>query len=209
MLITKNLKFEYSPQVNFCFPDMQCAAGGHMLIVGESGSGKTTLLHLLAGLLKPQNGSILIEDIDITNLSGGSMDKYRGEYISIIFQRMHFIGAVSVLDNVMMAQSLGVGKTDKTAAMQILEKLNIADQATKYINQLSLGQQQRVAIARALVNKPKLILADEPTSSLDAKNAKIVEQLLYDAAHEMNASLVIVTHDMRLKQSANNIIELT
>jgi len=121
---------------------------------------------------------------------------------------MHFISSISVLDNLLLAQWLGRGVKEKEGAMHLLEKLNIADQRMKKPHLLSQGQQQRVAIARALINKPRLILADEPTSSLDNKNAEIVEQLLRESAHELNASLVIVTHDMRLKQNNKNIIEL-
>jgi putative ABC transport system ATP-binding protein len=121
---------------------------------------------------------------------------------------MHFISSISVLENILLAQWLGTKKKDKENAMQIIERLQIADQKDKNIKQLSQGQQQRVAIARALINQPSLILADEPTSSLDNKNAEIVEKLLRESAQIMNAALVMVTHDMRMKQNAKNTIEL-
>jgi putative ABC transport system ATP-binding protein len=121
---------------------------------------------------------------------------------------MHFISSISVLENILLAQWLGTEKKNKNHAMQILERLQIADQKDKNIKQLSQGQQQRVAIARALINQPSLILADEPTSSLDNKNAEIVEKLLRESAQTMNAALVMVTHDMRMKQNAKNTIEL-
>ena len=141
-------------------------------------------------------------------MEGSSLDKYRGKHISIIFQKMHFISSISVLENILLAQWLGTEKKNKNHAMQILERLQIADQKDKNIKQLSQGQQQRVAIARALINQPSLILADEPTSSLDNKNAEIVEKLLRESAQTMNAALVMVTHDMRMKQNAKNTIEL-
>lgn len=208
MLITKDLKFEYTPQVKFSFPDIECAAGDSLVITGESGSGKTTLLHLLGGLIKPKSGKVILNETEVNVLDGSSLDKFRGKHISIIFQKMHFISSISVLENILLAQWLGTENKNKDHAMQILEKLQIADQKDKNIKQLSQGQQQRVAIARALINQPSLILADEPTSSLDNKNAEIVEKLLRESAQSMNAALVIVTHDMRMKQNAKNTIEL-
>jgi len=208
MLKTEQLYFEYSPQAKFNFPDIICAEGDTLIISGESGSGKTTLLHILGCLTMPLAGRVMLNDVELNKLEGSHLDKFRGEHISIIFQKMHFISSISVLDNLLLAQWLGRGVKEKEGAMHLLEKLNIADQRMKKPHLLSQGQQQRVAIARALINKPRLILADEPTSSLDNKNAEIVEQLLRESAHELNASLVIVTHDMRLKQNNKNIIEL-
>lgn len=208
MLLTKDLKFEYTPQVKFDFPDIACALGDSLVITGESGSGKTTLLHLLGGLIKPKSGKVILNETEYNILEGSSLDKYRGKHISIIFQKMHFISSISVLENILLAQWLGTEKKNKNHAMQILERLQIADQKDKNIKQLSQGQQQRVAIARALINQPSLILADEPTSSLDNKNAEIVEKLLRESAQTMNAALIMVTHDMRMKLNAKNTIEL-
>jgi putative ABC transport system ATP-binding protein len=208
MLLTKDLKFEYTPQVKFVFPDIECALGDSLVITGESGSGKTTLLHLLGGLIKPKSGKVILNETEYSILEGSSLDKYRGKHISIIFQKMHFISSISVLENILLAQWLGTEKKNKDNAIQILERLQIVDQKDKNIKQLSQGQQQRVAIARALINQPSLILADEPTSSLDNKNAEIVEKLLRESAQTMNAALVMVTHDMRMKQNAKNTIEL-
>ena len=187
---------------------MTCPLGESLVISGDSGTGKTTLLHLLGGLIKPQSGKVMLNDTEVNLLEGSSLDKFRGKSISIIFQKMHFISSISVLDNILLAQWLGTEKKEKEKAIQILERLQIADQRDKNIKELSQGQQQRVAIARALINQPSLILADEPTSSLDNKNTEIVERLLRESAQDMNAALVMVTHDMRLKQNAKNLIEL-
>lgn len=208
MLAAHQLKFQYNPEVQFQFPDFQCAPGDTLIVSGESGSGKTTLLHILGGLLKPMSGQVVINDTEINLLNGSKMDKFRGKNISIIFQKMHFISSISVKDNIILAQWLGTGSKDESNVYNILERLNIADQRNKSIRELSQGQLQRVAIARAIVNKPSLILADEPTSSLDNKNAEIVEQLLRESAKSMNAALVIVTHDMRMKKHAQNLVEL-
>lgn len=208
MLSTHQLKFQYTPDVKFDFPDIQCALGDTLVISGESGSGKTTLLHILGGLIKPNQGSLRLNNTDISLLEGARLDKFRGKNISIIFQKMHFISSISVMENILLAQWLGTGLKDANAVNELLAKLNIADQGNKHINQLSQGQQQRVAIARALINRPSLILADEPTSSLDNKNATIVEELLKESAKSLNAALIIVTHDMRMKKHAQNLIEL-
>lgn len=208
MLITKDLKFEYTPQVKFNFPDITCSQGDSIVISGNSGTGKTTLLHILGGLSKPNSGSVKLNDTEISALIGSSLDKFRGKNISIIFQKMHFISSINALENILLAQWLTTGIKDKKIVLELLERLNIVDQRNKDISQLSQGQKQRLAIARALINKPSLILADEPTSSLDNKNAEIVERLLKESATSLNAALVIVTHDMRMKEHSQNLIEL-
>lgn len=208
MLSVRDLRFQYNHDVKFQFPDFDCALGNTLVISGESGSGKTTLLHILGGLIRPNAGHVFLEDVEMNLLEGSDLDKFRGKNISIIFQKMHFIASISVLENIVLSQWLGTGIRNKEAAMTILEKLGIVDQRNKNVSQLSQGQQQRVAIARALINRPRLILADEPTSSLDNKNAEIVEGLLRDSAHALNAALVIVTHDMRMKNHAKNLMEL-
>ncbi|MBL7790301.1 MAG: ATP-binding cassette domain-containing protein [Chitinophagales bacterium] len=208
MLVTQNLKFEYTPQVKFNFPDITCSQGDSIVISGNSGTGKTTLLHILGGLSKPNSGSVKLNDTEISALIGSSLDKFRGKNISIIFQKMHFISSINALENILLAQWLTTGIKDKNIVLELLERLNIVDQRNKDISQLSQGQKQRLAIARALINKPSLILADEPTSSLDNKNAEIVERLLKESATSLNAALVIVTHDMRMKEHSQNLIEL-
>lgn len=208
MLSVRDLRFQYNHDVKFQFPDFDCALGNTLVISGESGSGKTTLLHILGGLIRPNAGHVFLEDVEMNLLESSDLDKFRGKNISIIFQKMHFIASISVLENIVLSQWLGTGIRNKEAAMTILEKLGIVDQCNKNVSQLSQGQQQRVAIARALINRPRLILADEPTSSLDNKNAEIVEGLLRDSAQALNAALVIVTHDMRMKNHARNLMEL-
>lgn len=208
MLVTQNLKFEYTPQVKFNFPDITCSQGDSIVISGNSGTGKTTLLHILGGLSKPNSGSVKLNDTEISALIGSSLDKFRGKNISIIFQKMHFISSINALENILLAQWLTTGIKDKNIVLELLERLNIVDQRNKDISQLSQGQKQRLAIARALINKPSLILADEPTSSLDNKNAEIVERLLKESATSLNSVLVIVTHDMRMKEHSQNLIEL-
>jgi ABC-type lipoprotein export system ATPase subunit len=208
MLHAQNLTFSYDGSRTLSFPNINCGDGEHWLLLGQSGSGKTTLLHLLGGLLSPQNGSIQVGDTDISRLSGSSLDKFRGQNIGIIFQTAHFVKALSVQENLILAQQLAGKKIDKTLITNILQKLNLEHKLKSKTSELSVGEQQRVAIARALVNSPSLILADEPTSALDDKNTAEVINLLEKTASEANATLVIVTHDNRLKDYFKNQIQL-
>lgn len=189
-------------------PDLFCQAGSTILVTGNSGKGKTTYLHILAGLLQPNSGEIVIDTKEITHLKGSKADKFRGKNIGVVFQKSHFIASLSVLENLEMASWLATGKKHKIRAKELLQKLDISEQAHKLPSQLSVGQQQRVSIARALMNEPKVLLADEPTSSLDDKNADNVIELLENLSKEYKTALIIVTHDNRIKQKFTNQITM-
>ena len=208
MISTKNITFSYNKNQTFIMPDLFCQAGSTILVTGNSGKGKTTYLHILAGLLKPNSGEIVIDNKEITHLKGSKADKFRGKNIGVVFQKSHFIASLSVLENLEMASWLATGKKHKVRAKELLQKLDIAEQAHKLPSQLSVGQQQRVSIARALMNEPKVLLADEPTSSLDDKNAEKVIDLLTSLSKEYKAALLIVTHDSRIKEKFINKITL-
>jgi len=208
MISTKNLRFSYTKDQEFIFPDLYCEAGSTLLITGDSGKGKTTYLHLLAGLLQPTSGEILIDKTDLVSLSEKKTDRYRGKNIGVVFQKSYFIAALTVLENLQMASWLATGKKHTKRAKRLLEQLGIENQASKLPSQLSIGQQQRVSIARALMNEPKVLLADEPTSSLDDKNAEKVIDLLTSLSKEYKAALLIVTHDNRIKEKFINKITL-
>lgn len=208
MISTKDITFSYHKDHIFHMPDVFCQAGNTLLVTGNSGKGKTTYLHILAGLLKPTSGQITIDNMDITKLSEQKTDAFRGKNIGVVFQKSHFIASLTVLENLEMASWLATGKKHTKRAKNLLEKLDVLDQATKLVSQLSVGQQQRVSIARALMNKPKVLLADEPTSSLDDKNAEKVIDLLESLAKEYQAALLIVTHDTRIKQRFTNQITM-
>ena len=178
-----------------------------MCIRDRSGTGKTTLLHLLSGLLLPKNGSIQVKDSHINKLSGASLDAFRGKNIGIVFQVPHFIASLTVLENLQLAQKLPGNNVDKNRIEAVLTQLNLKEKINAYPSQLSQGEKQRVSIARAIINKPAVIFADEPTSALDDKNCTEVTNLLKQTAQENDATLVIVTHDNRLKSEfENNII---
>lgn len=208
MISTQNIRFSYGKGTDFAFHDVSATGGGSLLITGGSGKGKTTLLHLLGGLLRPQQGSVIIDGTDIATLTDKARDRFRGKNIGIVLQSAYFVASLSVLDNVALASWLATGKQATDKARQLLEQLGLGDQLHKLPSQLSIGQQQRVSIARALINSPKLLLADEPTSSLDDENAFIVADMLANLATQFSTALVIVTHDQRLKDRFPNQISL-
>lgn len=208
MLSTRNLSFQFSGQSVLSFPDLEIPQASHCLIIGPSGCGKTTLLHLLAGLRSPLTGNISIDNTDLTKLTSGALDQYRGKNVGIVFQTPHFVNSLNVYDNIILAAQLSGKSVNRQRVLTILERLGIQDKETKLTESLSIGEQQRVAIARALIIEPKIIFADEPTSALDDNNTKAVIDLLIEQANSSNATLIVVTHDNRLKELFSNRIEL-
>jgi ABC-type lipoprotein export system ATPase subunit len=208
MLTTKNLQFQYPASTTMSFPDIDLQRGEQGLLLGQSGSGKTTLLHLLGGLLSPKSGDIRINDQNLSLLRGAELDRFRGRNIGIIFQTAHFVRSLTVEENLVIAQQLSGSKIGKSLILSFLEKLNLEHKLKSKPHELSIGEAQRANIARALINAPPLILADEPTSALDDKNAEEVIKLLEQQAAAVNATLLIVTHDGRLKSYFKKQIEL-
>ena len=207
MIKTESLKFSYDGKKYFDFPDINLDSGENLLIIGNSGIGKTTLLHLLAGILKPESGSINISGKDISKFSDTELDKFRGDNIGIVFQKPHFISSLTINENLKLAKYLSPSKTSGDAK-KILESLNIKDKYQQKPNQLSEGEKQRASIALALINSPSLILADEPTSSLDDFNCDNVIKLLKTQAKDHKAQLIVITHDARLKKHFKNNLNL-
>ena len=208
MVDTKSIIFSYPNSETFQLSDLHCEASKTVIITGNSGKGKTTYLHILAGLLKPNSGEIFVNKVNINLLSDKDKDQFRGQNIGIVFQKSHFIASLSVLENIEMASWLAFGNKNTSKAKKLLNELDLLEFQNKLPFQLSIGQQQRVSIARALINEPKIVLADEPTSSLDDENAFKVANLLEQLTKEYNAALVIVTHDLRLKNKFPNQINL-
>ena len=206
MLETKNLRFKYDNNLELNFPDIKTSKE-NLLILGASGVGKTTFLHLLSGLLKPINGEIDLLGTKISNLKMSEMDRFRGKNIGIVFQKPHFINSLTVKENLQLAQYISK-KSDKNRIQSLLESLGIEDKANKKTQNLSQGEKQRVSIALAIVNSPKLILADEPTSSLDDLNCDKVINILKNQASKYKAKLIIITHDYRLKKHFKNTLSL-
>jgi len=208
MLEATSLTYSYPGESSLSFPEVHISQGVHHLIIGPSGCGKTTWLHLLAGLRSAQNGKITIDGIDIVQLNAGELDAFRGLHIGMVFQTPHFIPSLDVLDNICLAQTLSGKSKNANKVKILLERLGLGSKANQKTNTLSVGEQQRVAIARALINDPKIIFADEPTSALDDPNTEAVIQLLLEQAEVSNATLIVVTHDNRLKSLFSNTIQL-
>lgn len=208
MLSTSNLKFSYNSTTSFSFADIILTYNDTLLITGVSGKGKTTLLHLLGGLLKPSDGNIIIDNTIINSLSEKKLDTFRGKNIGIIFQKSYFVESLSILENLELAAFLCDNNKKETIAKELLVALGLENQLYKKPSELSIGQQQRANIARAIINSPKLLLADEPTSSLDDENTELVFKLLHESALKAGAALVIVTHDQRLKNKVSKVLEL-
>ena len=207
MIKTKGVEFNYDNQVFFKFQDINLKSSENLLIIGSSGIGKTTLLHLLAGLLESSSGSIKLFEKELSDLSSHQLDRFTKNNIGIVFQRPHFVNSLTVKENLQLAQYIA-NKKDNNRIENILKNLNIFDKSDKKTNQLSQGEKQRASIALAIVNSPKLILADEPTSSLDDINCDNVIKLLKKQATDFGAQLIVITHDSRLKKHFKNSIEL-
>ncbi|MCL4170330.1 UNVERIFIED_CONTAM: hypothetical protein GTU68_051525, partial [Idotea baltica] len=179
-----------------------------LLILGKSGIGKTTLLHLLAGLLKPASGTLVVDNVDITALSHSQLDKFRGQHIGLVFQKNHAVKSLNVLDNLKARLFFSKKSINHTIIDSLLEQLHLTETKKKRITELSEGQLQRLGIAMAVVHNPQVILADEPTSSLDGENCMAVLRLLQQQAEKNRANLVVITHDNRIKSAFKNVITL-
>jgi ABC-type lipoprotein export system ATPase subunit len=182
-------------------PQFDLGDGEQVALVGSSGSGKTTLLHLIAGILTPDSGQILFlssgngSSIDLSKLSEASRDVFRGRNIGYIFQTHHLLPGFTALENVLLGMTFGGSAHDPAWAKKLLVEVGLSERLHYKPNKLSVGQQQRVAIARALANRPKLVLADEPTGALDASNAQQALDLIRKLCTEVGASLLLVSHD--------------
>ena len=200
MIHVERLRFGYEGGEDVLQLDaFDLPAANNVLVVGPSGCGKSTLLHLIAGLLLPVDGRVVVAGQDLAALAPSARDRFRGRNIGIVLQQFHLLPTLTTLQNLLVAQSIAGLTADRAAAHATLSALGVDDRVDAYPHQLSVGQQQRVAIARALVNRPKLLLADEPTSNLDDEACASVAELLLDAAQRQGVSLLIATHDSRLK----------
>ena len=170
------------------------AENSQVALRGESGSGKTTFLNLIAGILKPDSGRIVVAGLEMSALSEPQRDRLRATTIGYIFQTFNLLQGYTCLENVLLGMSFGQG-ADRGQAQRLLERVGLGDHLNHRPRQLSTGQQQRAAVARALANRPKLVLADEPTGNLDAANACEVLKLIRETCRENNAALLFVSHD--------------
>jgi putative ABC transport system ATP-binding protein len=208
MIILNSVAHNYNSNKMISFDNWKIGTAEQWLLLGASGSGKTTLLHILTGILKPTKGEVVIDSTSIYKLGTKDLDQFRGRNIGIVFQRPHLIKSLTISENLAMAQSFANLKVENNRISEVLESLDIADKKNAYPNELSQGQLQRVSIARAVINKPALLIADEPTSSLDDHNATSVLNLLLSQSSLNEATLIVATHDNRVKQAFTNRYEL-
>ncbi|GIW98629.1 MAG: ABC transporter ATP-binding protein [Pirellulaceae bacterium] len=183
-------------------------AGDQAVLIGESGCGKTTLLHCLSGIMTADAGSIKIDGIEITRLSESGRDRVRASKIGYVFQTFNLLAGFTALENVRLGMTFSSGSKDRHRAVEMLERVGLGDRLHHKPSALSVGQQQRVAVARALVNRPKLLLADEPTANVDPANQQKIIDLIRECCDEDRIALLMVTHSMQVAEQFDRIIRL-
>ncbi|MCZ6598661.1 MAG: ABC transporter ATP-binding protein [Planctomycetota bacterium] len=212
LLEIRNLKKSYrSPDGNIRpvldVPTFVVEAEEQVALRGASGTGKTTLLNLIAGILRPDSGNVLLDGVDLAGLSEARRDALRATLIGYVFQTFNLLQGYTALENVLLGMMFGPG-ADRPYARNLLTELGLGDRLDYRPGQLSVGQQQRVALARALANRPRLVLADEPTGNLDSERAAEALELLCKACRDHGAALLIVSHDLSVLQRFERSIEL-
>jgi len=212
ILETKNLTKSYPTnngeltvlqEVNFSIE-----VGDTFSIVGPSGSGKTTLLGLCAGLDRASKGSVILNGTALESLNEDQRAVLRNEHVGFIFQNFQLLSTLTALENVMIPLELQGAKNTRKIALDLLDKVGLAERHHHYPSQLSGGEQQRVALARAFSNNPKILFADEPTGNLDEETSEKVEKLLFDLNRENKTTLVLVTHDLDLARKTQRVLRL-
>jgi putative ABC transport system ATP-binding protein len=209
MISVRGLAHRYGGNPVLKLEEWNVAAGERWLVLGPSGSGKTTLLHVIAGLVRPSRGEVAVQGRNIHSLPGAEVDRWRGATVGIVLQALHLVRHLSVRDNLRIAQYLAHALQDDARIGETLGALGMADKAARRPAELSEGERQRVAIARAVVNRPKLLLADEPTANLDDQAAARAVDLIIEQAERHGATLVVATHDARVKQKFEKRLDLS
>ena len=210
MITAKNITKSFGQLQVLKGIDLEIAKGEIVSIVGPSGAGKTTLLQIIGTLDRPNSGNLTVNGTDITALSRKKLSDFRNQHIGFVFQFHQLLPEFTALENIMIPAFIA-GKSHKKAksrAEELLQFMNLSDRATHKPAELSGGEKQRVAVARALVNNPAVILADEPTGSLDSQNKQELHQLFFDLRQEFGQTFVIVTHDEELAQLTDRTIHL-
>jgi ABC-type lipoprotein export system ATPase subunit len=179
-------------------PHFAVDAGEQMVLVGRSGCGKTTLLHVIAGITRPDRGRIELDGVDTAALSEGGTDRMRAAKIGYVFQTFNLLPGFSAYENVLLGMTFAKGRRDPARAKHLIDRVGLSHRSTHRPGKLSVGEQQRVAVARALANRPRLLLADEPTANVDPANQDKIIQLIRETCREENVALVMVTHSMEV-----------
>jgi len=188
--------------------DFQVATGEQMVLLGRSGCGKTTLLYVIAGISRADAGKVMIDNLDIQRLSESGRDRYRAEKIGYVFQTFNLLPGFSALENVMLGMTFARQRKNAQHAKRLLTRVGLGHRMTHKPTAMSVGEQQRVAVARALANRPKLLLADEPTANVDPGNQKQIVELIRETCSEENVTLVMVTHAMEVASQFSRTVRL-
>jgi putative ABC transport system ATP-binding protein len=189
-------------------PEFRVEAGEQVLLMGQSGCGKTTLLHIIAGIGRPDSGLVEVAGTDLGRLSEPQRDRFRAVHIGYVFQTFNLLAGFSALENVMLGMSFAGGRPDLKRAQGLLERVGLSHRTTHKPAALSVGEQQRVAVARALANRPKLLLADEPTANVDARHQQQIIDLVRTTCGEEQVALVLVTHAPQVAEQFERIEQL-
>lgn len=213
MLQVSNVKKSYAQPDGGRFaildvPELILAAGEQMVLIGDSGGGKSTLLHCIAGIRTPDSGSIRIDGTDICRLPESTRDRFRASRLGYVFQTFNLLGAFSAYENVLLGMTFGVDRNDPERATSLLKRVGLGHRLNNRPGMLSVGEQQRVAVARALANRPKLLLADEPTANVDPKNQEQIVNLIRETCREENIALLMVTHSMEVAGQFKRVVPL-
>jgi len=223
LLIHRLKKTYYAPDGSSVpvidIPELYLADGEQVALIGTSGSGKTTLLHMIAGILLPDSGNVVFgydpkvpdspDSIDLTALTEAQRDVFRGGTIGYIFQTHHLLPGFTALENVLLGMTFTGRAHDPAWARELLGEVGLSDRLNYRPQKLSVGQQQRVAVARALANRPKLVLADEPTGALDSQNAQQVLDLIRKLCSTVGSSLLLVSHDLDIARQLPRVVTLS
>lgn len=190
--------------------NIDIGVGERVAIMGASGSGKSTLLHLLGGLDKPSGGEVVLDDINLNKVSAAKLAKLRNTSLGFIYQSHHLLGEFTLLENVAMPLLIAdlPLKQVRSRAVELLERVGLGHRVEHKPGELSGGERQRAAVARALINRPKCVLADEPTGNLDSKTADQVYQLMLELNQELNVSFLVVTHDHELAARMGKVLHM-
>ncbi len=200
----KNLEYKIENQKILSNQSFDLKESNHLLILGPSGCGKTTLINLMSGLLIPTSGQIIYENKNYSLLSNEKIDRIRAENFGFIFQKLHLIGHLSLEDNIRLVQN----NNNFQNVNNLINKLGLSKKRNEKAKNLSFGEAQRVAIARGVANNPRVIFADEPTSALDDLNAKNVMDIIFSQAEKTKSTLIVCTHDERIKKLFSNVLEM-
>lgn len=205
LLKIKNLEYKLKKKIILKKQNFILRQGNHLLIHGPSGCGKTTLMNLMAGLLRSSNGEIIFNQKKFSNLTNIQLDDLRLNHFGFVFQKLHLISHLNIEQNIILAQNI----SRPSSINELMKDLGLNSLKKQKIYNLSVGEAQRVAIARAIANRPRIIFADEPTSALDDLNTKKVMDLIIKQTKKFDSTLIVSTHDLRIKKYFSNVLEIT